>query len=678
MERIRILETITLDDSSPGVETEVVESPKVESLRIEALSRTVKEEFEKIIDASPYLPYERKIDLVNISDPGGLSDFIGANLNLLSMERQQILSLSNIELRLSLITRFIKRELQLQKLSHQIHSEVSGTIEKNQREYFLREQLKAIQKELGEDKENADIRELKEKIADLKAPEMVIEAANKQVNRLERISTTSPEYTVTRTYIDWILDIPWSVSTEDRIDIDKARKILDEQHYGLEDVKERITEFLAVHKLKGGGGGSIICFVGPPGVGKTSIGNSIACAMGRRFIRMSLGGMRDEAEIRGHRRTYIGALPGRIIQNIKRAGSNNPVFMLDEIDKLGSDYHGDPSSAMLEVLDPEQNHAFQDNYLELDFDLSKVMFITTANYIETIPLPLRDRMEIIKLPGYITTEKVQISKRFLVPRQLEENGIKAANLRFSLKALENIIVHYTHEAGVRTLERKIGKICRKVAIKIAKGEFEKHFITVKNLAEYLGPRRIMPTLFNKKPKVGIANGLAWTAIGGVMLVIEVISMPGQGKIKITGQLGDVMKESAEIAMSYIRKNADNLGIKRNFFEINDLHIHIPEGATPKDGPSAGITLATAMASLFTGKAVLHDIAMTGEITLQGKVLPIGGLREKSVAAARGRMKAVICPKANSPDLEDIPMVVKDKLDYFFVDTVEEVFEKAFA
>lgn len=670
--RIHIDETFRNADNKMIARISELKIKQRKSLQVEAITRTLRDEFSEVIDNAPYLPYEMKVALVNISGAGELGDFVAANLNISTDERQGILAETDVQARLMKISRLVSRELQLLKLGNKIQTEVTGTIEKNQREYFLREQMKAIRRELGEDEESAEFRELKERVNRLEAPEQVVETAQKELERLERISPSSAEYTVVRTYLDWLIEIPWEVATEDRIDIPEARKILDDDHYGLNDVKERILEFLAIKKLKGAGRGSIICFVGPPGVGKTSIGRSIAKAMGRKFERMSLGGLRDEAEIRGHRRTYIGALPGRIVQGIKRAGSINPVFMLDEIDKLGSDFRGDPSSAMLEVLDPEQNFSFKDNYLEVDIDLSKVMFITTANYLETIPPPLRDRMEIIKLPGYVTPEKVQIARHFLVPRQIVENGLKANQITFSDTALEKIAVHFTREAGVRTLERTIGKVCRKVAVEIVEKKKKRVSITVKNYHDYLGASRIMPLLYNRQPQIGIANGLAWTQVGGVMLFIEAIAMPGQGKIKITGQLGDVMKESAEIAMSYIRNKADRFEIEKDFFNTHDFHIHIPEGATPKDGPSAGITLTAAMVSLFTDRPIRHDVAMTGEITLQGKVLPIGGLREKSVAAARGRMKSVVCPAANEADLEEIPQIIKDKLEFKFVDTIDEM------
>ncbi|MBM3326774.1 MAG: endopeptidase La [Calditrichaeota bacterium] len=678
MARMRLDAILPGDSGYALAQFTIFESKPASGLQVEALTRKVRDDFSEVIDAAPYLPYEMKVALINITDAGSMCDFIGANLNIRPDERQEILAAVNVHERLKLISKYVDKELKLLKLGSKIQNEVTGAIEKSQREYYLREQMKAIKRELGEEEEGAEIRELKVKLEKLQASDRVKETAERELERLSNMNPSSAEYTVARTYLDWLFDLPWQVATVDSLDIQEARKTLDRDHYGLEDVKERILEYLAVKKLRGDGRGSIICFVGPPGVGKTSIGKSIAEAMGRKFVRMSLGGLRDEAEIRGHRRTYIGALPGRIIQNLKRAGTNNPVFMLDEIDKLGSDFRGDPSSAMLEVLDPEQNFAFQDNYLELDFDLSKVMFITTANYLETIPPPLRDRMEIIKLPGYITPEKVMIGKRYLVPRQIKENGLAGRNVHFTDKTLEHIIVYYTREAGVRTLERTLGKVCRKIAVKVAEDpDSRRSFnITTRNAESYLGPAQIQPDLHGRAPRVGIATGLAWTAVGGVMLQIEAIAMPGEGRMKITGQLGDVMKESAEIAMSYLRAKADKLHIPLDYFKKNDFHIHIPEGATPKDGPSAGITLTSALASLFTGRPVRHDVAMTGEITLQGRVLPIGGLREKSVAAGRGHMEVVICPEGNRADLEEIPDIVKSKLEFRFVSDIDETLRLA--
>ena len=672
--RVQITGVIAGEAGHRQAEITILQPQITHSPQIEALTRLLREDFSQVIDMSQSLPGEMKVALLNISDLSALADFITSNLNIKPDDRQDILATLDLEERLTKVSRLVSRELELMKLGSKIQTEVTGAIEKGQREYFLREQLKAIRKELGEDEEGGvEIKELRERMAKLDAPEKVVEAATKELERLARMNPASSEYTVSRSYIDWLLELPWNVATQDQLDIPEARSILEKDHYGLEDVKERILEYLAVRKLKGEGRGSILCFVGPPGVGKTSIGKSIATAMGRKFVRMSLGGLRDEAEIRGHRRTYIGALPGRIIQNIKKAGSHNPVFMLDEIDKLGADFRGDPASAMLEVLDPEQNFSFNDNYIELDFNLSRVMFITTANYLETIPPPLRDRMEVIKLPGYITPEKVQIARRHLVPRQIAENGLTGERLKFTDQALENIVIFHTREAGVRTLERTIGAICRKVAVKVTSAKRARRYaITAKNLEKFLGSPKVMPDLFNRRPVVGVANGLAWTAFGGTLLLIEAIKMPGEGKVKVTGQLGDVMKESVEIALSYIRSRAAKLKIAADAFKKNDVHIHFPEGATPKDGPSAGITITSALASLFTGRPVRHDLAMTGEITLEGRVLPIGGLREKSVAAARAHMKMIVCPADNKGDLEEIPDIIKDKLEFKFVETLDDV------
>ncbi|MCF7810595.1 endopeptidase La [bacterium] len=674
--RVRIKSIETEKDDIQQAIIENLKDPADDNIRIKALIRTLKDKFGEVIDKQQNLPAELKIAMLNIIEPGALADFIASNLNITVDQRQEILSALELETRLTTILLMLGKELDLVRLGEKIQGEVTESIEKNQHEYFLREQMKAIRRELGEDQENVETKELAERLKELDAPEKVKETAEKEIEKLSRMNPASAEYNVVRTYIDWLLDLPWNISTKDTLKISEAKIILERDHYGLQDVKDRILEYLAVKKLKPDSRGSIVCFVGPPGVGKTSIGKSIAEAMGRKFVRMSLGGLRDEAEIRGHRRTYIGALPGRIIQNIKRAESNNPLFMLDEIDKLGADFRGDPASAMLEVLDPEQNNSFQDNYLELDFDLSKVMFIVTANYLETIPPPLRDRMEIINLPGYVTPEKVQIARRYLVPRQIEQNGLSAGKVSFTDKALEQIIVYYTREAGVRTLERTIGKVCRKIAVDVASGSRKKYKISVKNVKDYLGAPRVSPDLFNRKPRVGVATGLAWTAVGGVMLRIEAISMPGNGKVQVTGRLGDVMKESASIAISYMKAHATEYEIPNEYFKQNDIHVHIPEGATPKDGPSAGVTLTTALASLITGRPVRHDIAMTGEITLEGDVLPIGGLREKSVAAARGHMKMVLCPADNEADLEDIPDIVKEKMEFRFVRSIDEVLNTA--
>ncbi|HEB83599.1 MAG TPA: endopeptidase La, partial [Bacteroidetes bacterium] len=545
-------------------------------------------------------------------------------------------------------------------------------------EYYLRQQLKMIRKELGEDEDgSAEIKEWREKIDAAELPEHVLEVANKELDRLERINPASAEYSVVTTYLDWLVTLPWNKLTEDHLDLKEARRILDEDHYGLDDIKDRILEVLAVRKLKPDAHGPILCFVGPPGVGKTSLGKSIARAMGRNFVRMSLGGVRDEAEIRGHRRTYVGALPGRILQQIRKAGSSNPVFMLDEVDKMASDFRGDPASAMLEVLDPAQNHSFTDHYIELEYDLSAVFFICTANYLEAIPPPLRDRMEVIRLPGYIAREKVEIARNYLAPRQIEANGLTKKQIRFTRRAFDDIVTFYTYEAGVRNLERNIGTICRKVARKLAEDGLEGQVIIKHgNLRDYLGPEKITPSWVRRRPMVGVAIGLAYTPVGGTVLEIETVMMPGKGTVRVTGQLGDVMKESASIAHSWSRANARRLRISPDRFTKRDLHLHVPAGATPKDGPSAGVTMCTSIVSRLSGRKVRSDVAMTGEITLCGNVLPIGGLREKVVAANRAKIKHVILPWENRKDLEKIPEEVREQIEFHPVKHIDEVLELA--
>ena len=645
------------------------------SVKIEALVREVTEVFQQIVSLSPFLPDELGAVVSNMENPGRMADLIASNLKIDISERQTILETLNVEDRLIKLLTYLNKELELLKLGSKIQSEVKSKIEEGQREFFLREQLKAIQKELGEkDERVVEIEELKKKIEQANMPKEAREQAEKELDRLAKMPPQAAEYTVSRTYLDWLIGLPWSKSTEDTIDLAKAKEVLDKDHYNLTDVKDRILEFLAVRKLKQDSKGPILCFVGPPGVGKTSLGRSIAKAMGREFVRYSLGGMRDEAEIRGHRRTYIGALPGRIIQGIKKAGSNNPVFMLDEIDKVGTDFRGDPASALLEVLDPEQNSSFSDHYLEVAFDLSKVMFITTANVLETIPRPLLDRMEVLRLPGYILEEKVEIAKQYLVPRQKEENGLKKGQIRFTTAALRKIISEYTQEAGVRNLEREIGTCCRKVARMIAEGKEKKMVIRPETVSTLLGPRKFFSEMAQRKDEIGVATGLAWTPVGGVILFVEATIMPGSKGLLLTGQLGDVMKESAQAALSFIRSRAEELDIPVNFFQKKDIHIHVPEGATPKDGPSAGVTLATALVSLLTRKPVKHDIAMTGEITLRGKVLPVGGIKEKVLAANRAGIKKVILPRLNEKDLEEIPEHIRKKMTFYFVDWLNEVFD----
>ncbi|MCK5147189.1 endopeptidase La [bacterium] len=654
----------------------LITEPNIATVKIEALVREVSETFQEIVSISPFLPDELGAAVDNLDNAGRLADLIASNLKIDLADRQTILSTLDVETRLIKLLIFLNKELELLKLGSKIQSEVRNKIDEGQREYFLREQMKAIQKELGDKDERME--EMEELEAAIKAAEMSEEAreqADKELQRLSRMPPQAAEYTVSRTYLDWLIGLPWHKSTEDQIEIKKAKKILDEDHYGLGDVKDRILEFLAVRKLKDTSKGPILCFVGPPGVGKTSLGKSIARSMGREFVRYSLGGMRDEAEIRGHRRTYIGSLPGRIVQGLKRTGSNNPVFMLDEIDKVGTDFRGDPASALLEVLDPEQNNEFSDHYLEVPFDLSKVMFITTANVLDTIPRPLLDRMEVLRLPGYILEEKVEIAKKYLIPRQREENGLKAGQIKFTVKAIRKIATEYTREAGLRNLEREIGSCCRKLARKIAEGEVDKMTITPEVVEELLGPRKVFNEMASRRNEIGVATGLAWTSVGGVILFVEATSMTaGKGVVIRTGQLGDVMKESAIAAHSYLRSNAERFGISEDCFSKRDIHIHIPEGATPKDGPSAGVTLATSMISLFTQQPIRHKFAMTGEITLRGKVLPVGGIKEKMLAAYRAGIKQVIIPKLNEKDLIDIPDNVRKKMTFYPVDWLSEVFD----
>ena len=660
------------------LKTKQVKSIKNKSTKLEALTRLLTDEFREVIDSAPYLSEDLKAALLNIQDPEVLADLISSNLNINISEKQKILESLDVEKRLTLVSGHVSKELKLLKLRDKIKEDVDETLETNQRKYYLREQLKAIKKELGEaDEGEQEIEELRKRIEETPMSEKTRETAQKELNRLSNMSPQSAEFPVIRTYLDWILEIPWEVSTVDNLQLSEASRILDEDHYGLKDIKERILEYLSVLKLKDSVKGPILCLAGPPGVGKTSLGKSIARAMGRKFVRFALGGMRDEAEIRGHRRTYVGAMPGRIIQSIRNAGSNNPVFMLDEIDKVGADFRGDPQSALLEVLDPEQNNSFTDHYLDMPFDLSKVMFITTANVVHSISPPLKDRMEIIQLPGYINMEKREIAAKYLVKRQIAEHGLTSKQLSFTKSALAKIAVHYTREAGVRNLERVIASVCRKVAYKIAGGLLEAVRITVNNYTEFLGEPRYLGELTDHPPSVGVATGLAYTPVGGVVLLIESTAIPGGKSLQITGQLGNVMKESAEIAVSYLRSNSKKYGIKAEFFQKNSVHIHVPEGATPKDGPSAGVTMATSLASLYTGKKVRNDLAMTGEITLRGRVLPIGGLREKVVAAVRTGIKEIIAPAMNKKDLKDIPEEIQSKIQRFhFVESIDKVLKIA--
>lgn len=658
---------------------EKVDDQKVSEVTIEdeALARNVKEQMDRSVALGKSLLPDIMVLIENVEDPGKLADLVASSLGLKSEHAQEILELTDPILRLRKISEILNREVELLLVQQKIQSDAKGEIDKSQREYFLREQLKAIQKELGEiDERTEEISELRGEIEKSKMPEKVEKESLKQLKRLEKMHPDSAEAGTIRTYIDWLVELPWSKSTKDKLDLKSAIKVLDEDHYDLERVKERILEYLGVRKLKAKMKGPILCFVGPPGVGKTSLGKSIARAMGREFFRMSLGGMRDEAEIRGHRRTYVGAMPGRIIQGIKTTGRNNPVFMLDEVDKIGMDFRGDPASALLEVLDPEQNFAFADHYLGVPFDLSNVMFITTANLIESIPSPLRDRMEIIYLSGYTAEEKAGIAKNFLIPKQLEEHGITTRDLKINESAVLLIITHYTREAGVRNLEREIANLCRKVARKIAEGKEKTYHISSNNLSKYLGVPKFLPEEEIKKDEVGVSTGLAWTEAGGDIIYIEATIMKGKGTLTLTGQLGDVMKESAHAALSYIRSRARSLHINNDLFSRNDIHIHVPAGATPKDGPSAGITMATAIASAFTGRPVNKSSAMTGEVTLRGRVLPIGGLKEKALAAKRMGIHRVIIPKRNEKDLEDIPKYIKKDMEFVPVETMDEVLKIA--
>ncbi|MBN1542103.1 endopeptidase La [candidate division KSB1 bacterium] len=647
------------------------------STEIEALKRNLVIQFQKVVSLVPQLPDELQVVVVNTNDPGKLADLIASNLSLSIQEKQEILEIVDVHTRLERLTVYVNRELQVLEMGSKIQDKVQTELGKNQREYFLREQLRAIQKELGVgDDRSIEIEELRQKIVKAGMPEEVEAEGLRELDRLAKMQPGAAEYTVSRTYLDWMIALPWSVSTVDNLDIERARQVLDEDHYDLKNVKERILEYLAVRKLKSDTKGPILCFVGPPGVGKTSLGQSIARAMGRNFVRISLGGVHDEAEIRGHRRTYIGALPGRIIQNLKTAGSNNPIFMLDEVDKIGQDFRGDPASALLEVLDPQQNFSFSDHYLDVPFDLSKVMFITTANILHTIPGALRDRLEVIELPGYIEDEKVEIAFKYLIPRQIDENGLKRRHIRFSKPAIRAVIQNYTREAGVRNLERQIATICRKVARKVVEGTEETQKIEPANLRELLGPAKFFSEVAEHKDEPGIVTGLAWTPTGGDILFIEATQMKGNKGLMLTGQLGDVMKESVQAALSYIRTHARDLGIEPTFFENLDVHVHVPAGAIPKDGPSAGVTMATALYSLFVGRPVRHDIAMTGEITLRGKVLPVGGIKEKVLAARRSGIKKIVLPEKNRDDLEQVPENTKKSMTFYFVDQLDQVFDIA--
>ncbi|UCE20224.1 MAG: endopeptidase La [Gemmatimonadota bacterium] len=676
LSRIRLVKITQSEPFLKGTMKPVAEVGE-KTLEMEALKRNATDLFDKMVNLSPNLPEELTVAVMNVQEPGRVADFIASNINLDLQEQQEILKTLHVADRLKKLTIAMNRELKVLELSNKIQTQVKKGMDKTQREYFLREQLKAIQEELGEgDERTMEINELREKISNAQMPQQVLEVAEKELNRLMKMPPAAAEYTVSRTYLDWLMALPWAKSTKDRLDMKKAMRILDKDHYGLDEIKDRIVEFIAVRKLKESTKGPILCFVGPPGVGKTSLGRSIARAMGRRFIRMSLGGMRDEAEIRGHRRTYVGALPGRIIQGIRQAGSNNPLFMLDEVDKIGMDFRGDPASALLEVLDPEQNATFSDHYLEVPFDLSRVMFVTTANILDTVPAALRDRMEVLSLAGYTDEEKFQIAKKYLIPKQLEENGLLRKQLTFRPGSVKRIIHEYTREAGLRNLEREIGSICRKVARRIAEGEMTSTSVTRETVPDYLGPRKFYSEVASRLDEVGVATGLAWTPVGGEVLFIESTSMRGGNRLSLTGHLGDVMKESAQAALSYLRSRADGMEISESYFSEHDLHIHVPAGAIPKDGPSAGLAIATSLVSLLTGKPVRRDVAMTGEITLRGRVLPVGGIKEKILAAHRAGIKHLILPLLNERDLEKVPEQIRKELTVTFVDTIDQAWNVA--
>lgn len=672
--RVRIKEYLN-NERFLQVKVEEVKEETEKTLDIEALMRTASDQFDKYVKLNPKVPPETLAIITGIEEPGRLADVISAHLFLKVPDKQQILETINPSDRLEKLCKILISELEILGLEEKIQKKVFDRIGKVQKEYYLGEQLKVIQEELGKKGEAGDIEELRKKVKEAKMPKEVEEKATKEIDRLKQMFPLSPETTVVRNYLDWLINLPWSKGTKDKIDIKEAEKILEEDHYGLKKVKERVLEYLAVRKLVDKMKGPILCFVGPPGTGKTSIGKSIARALGRNFIRLSLGGVRDEAEIRGHRRTYVGALPGRIIQWIRRAKSKNPVFVLDEVDKMSMDFRGDPSSALLEVLDPEQNNAFSDHYLEVDFDLSNVMFITTANTLYPIPPALRDRMEVIEFPGYTEDEKFHIADKFLIPKQMKEHGLSNEKMEISKSAILKVIREYTQEAGVRNLEREIANICRKVAKKITTEKEEKDKkirITEANVSKYLGVSKIRRGKKEEKSGIGVATGVAWTEVGGDILIIEVVVLSGKGQLLLTGQMGDVMQESAKAALSYVRSRTKELKLEKDFYKKYDIHIHIPEGAIPKDGPSAGVTIACALTSALTKKPVSSDIAMTGEITLRGRILPVGGIKEKILAVHRAGIKTLVIPEENKKDIEDIPKNVLKELNLKFVKNMDDV------
>lgn len=657
---------------------EVIEewSPSPVPAETEALMRAVLNNFSEYLEYTEKSGRDMVPTMATIEEPGRLADAIASHLQIRTDDKQRVLEAIDCEERLNALNEILLREIEILNIEQDINTRVKTQLNRNQKEYYLREQMKAIQEELGVTEDLDDeIEKWHKQMKKLKMPAKTSEKVEKEIKRLSKMQPGSAEGNVIRTYIETILDLPWSKSSKAKFDLNAARKVLDEDHYGLEKVKERVLEYLAVVELSGGLKGPILCLVGPPGVGKTSVARSIARSINREFVRMSLGGVRDEAEIRGHRRTYIGAIPGRIISCIKDAGTNNPVFLFDEVDKIGADFKGDPASALLEVLDPEQNKEFVDHYLEVPFDLSKVMFITTANSTDTIPRPLLDRMEIINVPGYTEEEKLQIAQKYLIPKKIKEHGLAEENLKFSEQSLRDMINYYTRESGVRNLEREIANVCRKTALKIVTRRKANYRVTPKSLEEYLGKKKYRYDIIEGKEEVGVTTGLAWTVVGGDTLFIETAVVPGTGKLQLTGQLGDVMQESARAAVSYIRSIADKLGIEENFYKEKDLHIHVPEGATPKDGPSAGVTMCTAIISSLTGRPARKDIAMTGEITLRGKVLPVGGIREKVLAAHRAGINKVLLPADNERDIEDIPVNVRRKMEFVLIKNVEEAVEQ---
>ncbi len=675
--RIRLDRRVS-DDPYPVGEFSQLPDVVTQSREVEALVRTVQNQFARVVELVPTLPDELLLAAANVDDPGVLTYLVASTLRLKTEEKQKLLETTDVEQRLRATAAILSRELEVFELGSKIQSQVESEMGKTQREYFLRQQMKAIQEELGEsDPEQAELEELRHRIDESNLPEEVLKAANRELGRLEKLPAAAAEYGVIRTYLDWILSVPWNETTPDNLDLVQARQVLDTDHYDLEKIKERILESLAVGKLKGDVSGQILCFVGPPGVGKTSLGHSIAKALGRKFVRISVGGVRDESELRGHRRTYIGAMPGTIVRALRDAESRNPVFMIDEIDKMGADWRGDPASAMLEILDPQQNNSFRDHYLDLPFDLSKVLFVCTANQLETIPPPLIDRMDVIQVTGYTEDEKLEIARRYLVPKQLEAHGLDPARIEVADPALRMIVREYTREAGVRGLERRIADLCRKAARKVADGYNRKFRIDEKRAREWLGPRRFAGEVRKRTSDPGVATGLAVTAAGGDVLFVEATGYPGKGQLTVTGQLGEVMQESAHAALSWVRSHADRLGIDPNWFAEHDVHIHVPAGAVPKDGPSAGITIATALVSLARGKAVSNDVAMTGEITLTGQVLQIGGVRDKVLAAQRAGVHKVILPRENEPDLAELPEQAREQLQFVLADTIEDVLGEAF-